>query len=48
VTGRSLDKLPLSSRNCLELSLLTPGIIDNTTLVEEADSRGATAPLRPA
>lgn len=44
VTTRSLDELPLNSRNYLELSLLTPGVIESTALVEEADFRVPTAP----
>jgi hypothetical protein len=44
VTTRDLDELPLNTRNYLEFALLTPGVIESTTLVEQADFRVPTAP----
>jgi hypothetical protein len=44
VVARQLEELPINGRNFLDFALLTPGVTNSTTLVDQADFRTPTAP----
>ena len=44
ITSREIRDLPINRRNYLDLALLTPGVVETTTLVDATDYRVVQAP----